>query len=95
MFARGMSLMALLVVPASSFVVVGAHTSPTGLASTASSAEDLLKPTYEVEPIGIRIGHGFDIHRMAPIADAGQPLVIGGVEITHTDQKVRFECITA
>jgi 2-C-methyl-D-erythritol 2,4-cyclodiphosphate synthase len=88
-----MSLMALLVAPASSFVMAGAHSSSTKLASTAASAEDLLKPTYEVEPIGIRIGHGFDIHRMAPIADAGQPLIIGGVEITHTDQKVRLECI--
>lgn len=57
--------------------------------STASSTEDMLKPTYEVEPIPIRIGHGFDIHRMAPIQEAGQPIVIGGVEITHTDQKVR------
>lgn len=56
--------------------------------STASSTEDLLRPTYEVEPLPIRIGHGFDIHRMAPIQEAGQPIVIGGVEITHKDQKV-------
>lgn len=34
------------------------------------------------------IGHGFDIHRMAPLELAGQPVVIGGVEITHKDQKV-------
>ena len=60
-------------------------------ASTASvdtSTDDLLSPQYEIEPIQTRIGHGFDIHRMAPIQDAGQPVVIGGVEITHKDQKV-------
>jgi 2-C-methyl-D-erythritol 2,4-cyclodiphosphate synthase len=47
-----------------------------------------LKPSYDIEPVSIRIGHGFDIHRMVPIGDAGQPLIIGGVEITHKDQKV-------
>ena len=26
----------------------------------------------------IRIGHGYDIHRMAPREEAGQPLVVGG-----------------
>ena len=35
----------------------------------------------------IRIGHGFDIHRMSPITKAGQPLIIGGVEITHSPLK--------
>jgi 2-C-methyl-D-erythritol 2,4-cyclodiphosphate synthase len=81
---------------ASSFVVVGAaHRSSIGrtttiiAASAATTEEDLLKPTYEIEPITIRIGHGFDIHKMAPIGDAGQPIVIGGVVITHKDQKVR------
>lgn len=58
------------------------------LSATVSTQDDILKPPYEVEPIPIRIGHGFDIHRMAPIEVAGQPLVIGGVEITHSDQKV-------
>ena len=42
---------------------------------------------YEVEPVAIRIGHGFDIHRMSPIEQAGQPIVIGGVVIEHKDQK--------
>jgi hypothetical protein len=58
------------------------------LSATVSTQDDVMKAPYEVEPITIRIGHGFDIHRMAPIEVAGQPLVIGGVEITHTDQKV-------
>ncbi|GMI41807.1 hypothetical protein TrCOL_g3707 [Triparma columacea] len=35
----------------------------------------------------IRIGHGFDIHRMSPISKAGQPLIVGGVEITHSPLK--------
>jgi len=49
--------------------------------------DDLLRPSYEIEPIPTRIGHGFDIHRMAPIDDAGQPIIIGGVIIPHVDQK--------
>lgn len=42
---------------------------------------------YDVEPVPFRIGHGFDIHRMSPLEQAGQPVVIGGVTITHKDQK--------
>lgn len=56
---------------------------------SSEAADDILKPKYEIESIPIRIGHGFDIHKMAPIGDAGQPVVIGGVEIPHKDQKVR------
>ena len=58
------------------------------LQATATETDDVLKPKYEIESMPIRIGHGFDIHRMAPIEEAGQPVVIGGVEITHKDQKV-------
>jgi 2C-methyl-D-erythritol 2,4-cyclodiphosphate synthase len=57
--------------------------------ATLGTEEDILRPNYEIEPLPIRIGHGFDIHRMAPLQEAGQPIVIGGVEITHKDQKVR------
>ena len=55
--------------------------------TTDTSTEDLLKPAYEVEKIPLRIGHGFDIHRMAPLSEAGQPIVIGGVVIDHSAQK--------
>jgi 2-C-methyl-D-erythritol 2,4-cyclodiphosphate synthase len=55
--------------------------------ATTTEENDALKPQYEIEPIPMRIGHGFDIHRMAPIEDAGQPVVIGGVTIDHKDQK--------
>lgn len=58
-------------------------------AETTKTENDVLKPNYEIEPIPLRIGHGFDIHRMAPLEEAGQPVVIGGVEIPHKDQKVR------
>mmetsp|Transcript_10597 Transcript_10597/g.21379 ORF Transcript_10597/g.21379 Transcript_10597/m.21379 type:complete len:96 (+) Transcript_10597:1918-2205(+) len=58
-------------------------------ADTASETDDILKPKYDIEPIPLRIGHGFDIHRMAPLEEAGQPVVIGGVTIPHKDQKVR------
>lgn len=50
--------------------------------------DDILKPKYEIEPLPLRVGHGFDIHRMAPLEEAGQPVVIGGVTIPHKDQKV-------
>ena len=82
-------LLATLASPAAAFVV-GESSRPTGvtsLASTTTETDDLLKPTYDIEPLSIRIGHGFDIHRMAPVEEAGQPVVIGGVEITHKDQK--------
>ena len=60
----------------------------TSLFSTTTETDDILKPKYEIESIPLRIGHGFDIHRMAPLEEAGQPVVIGGVTITHKDQKV-------
>uniref|UniRef100_A0A7S2W534 2-C-methyl-D-erythritol 2,4-cyclodiphosphate synthase n=1 Tax=Eucampia antarctica TaxID=49252 RepID=A0A7S2W534_9STRA len=54
---------------------------------TSAETDDVLKPKYEIEKLPFRIGHGFDIHRMAPIDDAGQPIIIGGVIIDHKDQK--------
>jgi len=58
--------------------------------ATVDVDDDILKPKYEIEPLQTRIGHGFDIHRMAPIEEAGQPIVIGGVIVEHKDQKVRI-----
>lgn len=54
---------------------------------STTTTDDLLKPSYEIEPLPTRIGHGFDIHRMAPLPEAGQPVVIGGVVIDHPPQK--------
>lgn len=56
-------------------------------ATTDAATDDLLRPAYEIERIPLRIGHGFDIHRMAPLEEAGQPVVIGGVTIEHGPQK--------
>ncbi|GAX16094.1 2-C-methyl-D-erythritol 2,4-cyclodiphosphate synthase [Fistulifera solaris] len=71
-----------------SFVVAGGSTRSVVLHETAASTNSVLNPAYEIEKLPMRIGHGFDIHRMAPIAEAGQPIVIAGVQITHTpDQK--------
>ncbi|KAL3790539.1 hypothetical protein HJC23_007688 [Cyclotella cryptica] len=64
--------------------------SSTTLSSSSTADEEIssiLRPSYDIEPIPLRIGHGFDIHRMAPIEEAGQPVVIGGVVIDHEDQK--------
>ena len=55
---------------------------------TLTSDEDsLVHPPYDIERIPYRIGHGFDIHRMAPIEVAGQPIVIAGVTIPHPPQQ--------
>jgi hypothetical protein len=86
---RTLILFAMMACPVASFVVASSPSFWTTLKSTASTeTDDLIKPAYEIEPITLRVGHGFDIHRMAPIDEAGQPVVIGGVEITHKDQKV-------
>lgn len=58
-------------------------------ADTTEEAEisAILRPSYPIEPIPLRIGHGFDIHKMVPLSEAGQPIVVGGVVIEHEDQK--------
>jgi len=67
--------------------------SPLYAADAATAVEEeeeissILRPSYPIEPIPLRIGHGFDIHRMVPFEEAGQPVVIGGVVIDHEDQK--------
>jgi 2-C-methyl-D-erythritol 2,4-cyclodiphosphate synthase len=38
---------------------------------------------YPIEDLSMRIGHGFDIHKMVPIEEAKQPVVISGVTIPH------------
>lgn len=90
-------LAALLVIPIKGFVatsITNGHLSTRFQAAARDDAttttDDLLSPSYEISPLSIRIGHGFDIHRMVPLEEAGQPVVIAGVEITHTDQKVRL-----
>ena len=55
--------------------------------ATEAEISSLLRPSYPIEPIPLRIGHGFDIHKMVPLSEAGQPVVIGGVIIDHEDQK--------
>jgi len=67
--------------------------SPLYAADAATAVEEeeeissILRPSYPIEPVPLRIGHGFDIHRMVPFEEAGQPVVIGGVVIDHEDQK--------
>jgi 2-C-methyl-D-erythritol 2,4-cyclodiphosphate synthase len=73
------------------------HSTLTCLTSTSTNVDssekttdtqvDPCKPSYPIEPIALRIGHGFDIHRMAPLQEAGQPVVIAGVTIPHPPQK--------
>lgn len=55
--------------------------------ATEAEISSILRPSYAIEPIPLRIGHGFDIHKMVPYEEAGQPVVIGGVVIDHEDQK--------
>ena len=49
-----------------------------GASSSAASTR------MEYDPL-VRIGHGYDIHRLAPMDEAGQPLVIGGVSFDGSD----------
>jgi len=97
-------LAALLALPIQGFVATSitnsqlsarlqASTTDDATSTSTSTTDDLLTPSYEIAPLTIRIGHGFDIHRMAPLEEAGQPVVIGGVEITHKDQKVGLSCV--
>lgn len=74
---------------ASTTTTLALSSTTTTTPTTTNNPNDLLQPAYEIERIPIRIGHGFDIHRMAPLEEAGQPLIIGGVHVTHKDQKVR------
>ncbi len=45
--------------------------------------------TNDAEP-SVRIGHGYDLHRLEPItpAGAGRPLILGGIAIPHTSGPV-------
>jgi 2-C-methyl-D-erythritol 2,4-cyclodiphosphate synthase len=31
--------------------------------------------------IGLRIGHGYDLHRLEPRTDGGKPLIVGGIRL--------------
>ncbi len=70
-----------------SVTLLGTMTTSSGAEASMDQDDDVTTPKYVVEPIPIRIGHGFDIHRMAPIEEAGQPLVIAGVIVEHSNQK--------
>ena len=52
-----------------------------GFLTTAMAAGGVA-PDYD--PL-VRIGHGYDIHKLAPMDEAGQPLVIGGVSFDGSD----------
>jgi len=45
---------------------------------------DAVAASLSAEP-ALRIGHGYDIHRMAPREEAGQPVVISGVCFDGSD----------
>jgi len=56
------------------------HTRPPAVQRHAS----VTSIAVDAEP-AIRIGHGYDIHRMASREEAGQPLVIAGVKFDGSD----------
>jgi hypothetical protein len=51
----------------------------------ATETTNLTKPDDEIEALAVRIWHGFDINCMAPIEEAGQPILIVGVTFPHKD----------
>jgi len=52
---------------------------------TAPSAPDSDPRSTKPNPPQYRIGHGYDLHRLEPIAPAGdgRPLIIGGIRLDH------------
>lgn len=50
--------------------------------SASANAEH---PSHAARPDALRIGHGYDLHRLEPLAPAGagRPFVLGGVRIDH------------
>ena len=71
-------------------VAAGSSSSAEPTTTAATSAEDVLSPP-------MRIGHGFDLHRLEP----GYKLVIGGLDIphdrgcvAHSDGDVLQHCVT-
>ena len=52
---------------------------------TAPSAPDSDHRSTNAGQPAIRIGHGYDLHRLEPIAPAGdgRPLIIGGIRLDH------------
>ena len=62
---------------------------PAAAYDTAAAAPDeaeissLLQPPHDIEPAPLRVGHGFDIHRLVPLSEADQLVVIGGVVLDH------------
>lgn len=57
---------------------------PNSLRSTVPQLSADSKIGAASEPL-LRIGHGYDIHRMAPREEAGQPVVISGVKFDGSD----------
>lgn len=87
-----LTVVALLSIPPSSLAflptplapwISSIETEQTAFSVRALQSDELLSPEYEIEKIPLRVGHGFDIHRMAPREESKQPIVICGVEISH------------
>lgn len=55
------------------------------LGSQNPETREELMPSTPSERLSMRIGHGYDLHRLEPNAqgEPGRPLVLGGVEIDH------------
>mmetsp|Transcript_47879 Transcript_47879/g.110964 ORF Transcript_47879/g.110964 Transcript_47879/m.110964 type:complete len:232 (+) Transcript_47879:22-717(+) len=89
----------LLVVSAA--VLLGAPIAPLAwVAARAASAQEV-DAVAERPPPAIRIGHGWDIHRLSTKEEAGQGCVIGGVEVdcdlgvvAHSDGDVLYHSAT-
>ena len=88
-------LLLLITLPWMAVAFIGPTSTATSTSISTSTSTSITSRLYlsqslqsDIELLPIRIGHGFDIHRMAPLQDAGQPIVIGGVVIDHIDQKV-------
>ena len=83
---RPFALLLSLLLPSATAALRAGTASPQRGAHTRRRASMLVMSDTTTEPL-LRIGHGYDIHRMAPregeegdeVATRGQPMVIGGV----------------
>ena len=80
-------LLGCLAVPSASARLT-AHRAPAILSASPAGLRGGRACATVVEPSAeplLRIGHGYDIHRMASREEAGQPVIIGGVKFDGSD----------
>mmetsp|Transcript_38329 Transcript_38329/g.120191 ORF Transcript_38329/g.120191 Transcript_38329/m.120191 type:complete len:173 (-) Transcript_38329:625-1143(-) len=97
MLQRALLVCAAAALPRAAAFSAGGRRVAGGARALGAAAEPVVD--LADEPL-MRIGHGFDIHRMSSLEQAGQPVVIGGVTIpcdlgveAHSDGDVIYHSV--